>query len=697
MKRKIFVALLVISIILMAFCSCKQEKGTASMKLLLKQTDLGAKTLMPGDAGLLQITRYSISGTGPDNAEFNVSTDSTSVTINGLEVGSWNVVAKGLNSAGTELIRGTTVYELSQNSGTAQIVLNQMVGNGTLELEIDWVNTEVPDANLTVYLQHQGDAEAQMSVTPDYANRRAVINTSLAAGSYIIRGVLKSGDFHVGGFVDSLRIVAGQVTSGEVSISQMQYADASGYFYLVNQSGVPVRGTISGFGLEGDNNVVSANVAKEITFTLDSSFEASPGLKIQWFLDGVSLGNSSVLGSTNKVSINVASGSHRIDAVVSNDLLGSYGSVTATFLSMLDGVTGTLSKLSEFSTIRIGSTGTSSDYLALGNDTIVSPLPSGRFLVVSPSKGKLVIMEVVRNYLDMVKVYSATDFPWISDINAVKSDSVLPWVVFGDDNGGTQNLTFMKFNQADGTLTQYPGSLGRITGTFAMNASLEMTLGNPAMIGFSGSRAAVYITDSSAQFQGMTSARLLWFNMADSGIVFGGTGTLDAAYANPTGIAISPSGNFIALTGANANTISFGMLSGTGGVRLWKNVGNTSSVPRTIVLGADNCLTVANGKIDNFTADYDSIASDYTVTPAVLDLSADLLIYNTQSSFLYGMDSLGRTVYSISRSASNDLVKIGSCSISLNSAVTLKSMALAGSHLLVSADNGYLTLCKVLD
>lgn len=703
MKRHLFeraVALLCVFVLLLGV-SCSDESGTAAMKLLLRKTELGVKTLVPQDTASLQITRYRVNGSGPNNAVFEVSTDSASVTINGLEVGSWHVTATGLNAQGVALIRGSADCELSQNSGTVQITLDQMVGTGTLNLTVDWENTEVPDPNIRLYIRSQGGEESQLEISPDYANRRVTLSTELAAGSYVVRGVLMSGDFHVGGFVESIRIVGGQTTTGNLSIMQMQYADASGYFLLNNRSSVPVRGTLTGFTFSDDTCQLQANTDNQVTFTLDDEFEASPGLKIQWFIDGQACGAAATLEKTNTKTVNVTAGSHRIDAVVSNSLQGSLGCVSASFLAISGGQSGTICKISEFSTILIGKTGSSCTYLELGSDTMVSALPGGRFLVVSPSAGKIAVMKVTRNYLDLVSVYGTEDFPFIGSITMVKSHPVLPWIITLDNYGGTENVTFMRYDQDNGTIAMCTGDLARITGTFTIpGSSVSAQISEVRALDFSPSDNMAYVLANRTVLNGTTvSHRILWFRMSTGSPVLGGFSTIPEDFTADCRMAISPSGGVVALTAADKTEIYLAQRSQTGAVQSFRKIGSTTSVPAAVALGSDGCLTVSNGSLENFVFSIGAIGINQTayVTPQTVQLTADQLLYNSQSTYLYAMDSEQRVVYCLSRSNGNVLTMLENCIVFQESTPGLSMFALSGSYMLVCRADGRLALCRVID
>lgn len=696
MRRMLFVFLLVLCLML-SLVSCSDEGGTATMKLMLKKMDLGAKTLLPVDASSLQITRYRIRGSGPNNGEFDISTDNTSVTINGLEVGSWNVNAWGLNNSGTELVQGTTVYDLTQNSGTAQVVLDQMVGNGTMLLTIDWTNTELPDPSLEVFITPQGGTEGPVELNPDYANRTVSISKSLAAGSYIIRGVLKSGDFHVGGFVDSVRIIGGQTTEGEISISQMQFADASGFFLLTNKAGEPVRGRLTGFGKDSEENpILDANIDKVIAFSLDNYFESSPGLQIQWFLDGIPLGQPGKLDTRNEKTVNVSPGSHRIDAVVNNSLIGSYGCVSVSFMAVLSGTKGSLNKLSDFSTILISKDGTDCTYLKLQSDTMVSPLPSGKFLLISPSQKTIAVMKVVRNYLDLVRVYSERDFPFIGNIRMVKSDSVLPWVVLLDNSGSTENLTFLKFNQDTGELSRYDG-LSRVEGRMQPFENFVLDIGRVDKIEFAGARNYIYFLDNTLKTNGKPDKKMVWFEIVDDSVVLRGYNDMLDAILPGVGFSVSPSCEYFARTIAESTQFGVAKCSLSGGYYEYKRFGNTTSAAGDIIFVSDNCVILANGSLERFTIDFQALAKDAVLEPQILDITSSKIVLNTEKTHLYAMDAKGRTIYSILINSNGLMTKIGQAKISQNSGTELTTMALAGSYLLVASDSGNLTLCKVVE
>ena len=128
-------AVLILVVLTAVLASCSENPGTTTMKLILS-TDAGSssRTLVPADSSLMDVTKYTITGTGPNGKTFTKSTDSSSVSIEGLVIGSWTVQAKGLNREGTELVSGSATFTLTSSATPQTVVLNSLVGTGTFTL-----------------------------------------------------------------------------------------------------------------------------------------------------------------------------------------------------------------------------------------------------------------------------------------------------------------------------------------------------------------------------------------------------------------------------------------------------------------------------------------------------------------------------------------------------------------------------------
>ncbi|MBQ5365566.1 MAG: hypothetical protein IIU49_05815, partial [Spirochaetales bacterium] len=146
-------AALILVVLTAVLASCSENPGTTTMKLILStDAESTSRTLVPADSSLMDVTKYTITGTGPNGKTFTKSTDSSSVSIEGLVIGPWTVRAKGLNREGTELVSGSATFNLTASAAAQTIVLNSLVGTGTFSLVLDWSLCDVLSPTLDAYL-----------------------------------------------------------------------------------------------------------------------------------------------------------------------------------------------------------------------------------------------------------------------------------------------------------------------------------------------------------------------------------------------------------------------------------------------------------------------------------------------------------------------------------------------------------------
>lgn len=82
-----FNAFLFVLIVVMLLVSCSENPGTTTMKLVLStKVEEGSRTLLPTDSTLIDVTKYTVSGVGPNGKTFTRNTDSSSVEIEGVAI-----------------------------------------------------------------------------------------------------------------------------------------------------------------------------------------------------------------------------------------------------------------------------------------------------------------------------------------------------------------------------------------------------------------------------------------------------------------------------------------------------------------------------------------------------------------------------------------------------------------------------------
>lgn len=463
--------------------ACSENPGTTTMKLILStSSEEGSRTLLPSDSTLLDVSRYTITGVGPNGKTFTRSTDNASVEIEGLTIGEWTVTAKGLNREGTELVSGSHTFTLTATAVPQTIVLDTLVGTGSFSMVLDWSLCDVASPSMDVYLTgpEMDSDEVSLAVTLNAEAKTATVSETLSAGSYKIRVILKDGSQQVAGLVEAVRIANGTMTSGSHTFHFNELGPST-LTYFRDATGTPIKGQLSVAG--NPESFLSGN---DYTYVFSFSEPAkvnADGLTIDWYYDGNLLSSESSLdGSGSSLVVNVQNGVHRVDAVVYNKLLGSTGSASYTFTVVPDGKVGEMTLVNENAGAMI---------TTLDARTIISPLPGNMFLVTTPNCAKMYVCSISSGALQILKTYDGTNFPWLSDTKHVFSDPSMNVVVATDNCGGTENFTCLLFNPTSKTLGPVLGM--RFTGSIP---SYGLPFTNFTAAAFNAQNGSILLSDA---------------------------------------------------------------------------------------------------------------------------------------------------------------------------------------------------------
>ena len=444
-KFKLFLGVLLLAVLL---ASCSENPGTTTMKLVLStDQDSGGRTLLPEDSSVLDVTKYSVSGTGPHGGKFTKNSDVSSIEVEGLATGSWTVIAKGLNRDGTELITGSATFELSASSDPVTIVMDKLVGTGTFKMVLDWSLCDVAKPSVVVYLSGS-DTDSPETTIPATLNKdsmTATVSESLASGSYRIRAVLMDGQQQVAGLVEALRISNGSRTSGSYTF-HLDSEGPSSLTYMNDASGAPLRGSLS---VTNDNGLFYDGVTYSCFFNFAEPSEVDvKDMKIEWYYDGTLVKTQDLERDGSTYDISARIGAHRLDAVVYNRNTGSTGSASYTFNVVPNGVRGEMILLNADAAQDVGT---------IDEDAMISPLAGNMFLIVTPNSAKAYICIVSSMTLQVVKTYDAEVFGWLGRTQKVFSNPDSEYVVFSDNDGGHNNFTALRFNQGSRVLENIAG------------------------------------------------------------------------------------------------------------------------------------------------------------------------------------------------------------------------------------------------
>ena len=435
--------------VLLLLASCAENPGTTTMRLVLSTESCeGGRTLLPSDSTLLDVTRYTVSGTGPNGKTFTRSSDNSSVEIEGLTIGEWTVTAKGLNREGTELVSGTKTFRLTSTATPQTIVLDTLIGTGSFSFSLDWSLCDVASPAMEVYLSGPDTSsdEVPLDVTLNTQTKTATVSETLSAGSYRVRVLLKDGSQLVAGLVEAVRISNGTSTSGSHTFHFNELGPTT-LMYFTDATGTPIRGNLSASG-NPESFLDGLQYTYLFSFTEPDNV-STEGLSMDWYYDGSLVkSETSLTRSGSSLTQVVGNGVHRIDAVVYNKLLGSTGSAAYTFTVVPNGAVGEMALVN-------ADAGNAIDNV--DSSTIISPLPGGKFLVTTADSASMYICSVSSNALQVLKTYTGTNFGWLGSVKHVFSDSAMEYVIVTDNYGGTENFTCLKFNAGANTLEEISG------------------------------------------------------------------------------------------------------------------------------------------------------------------------------------------------------------------------------------------------
>ncbi len=431
--KKAFTVLIVALLAVSIFTSCAESEKVATMRITLSSE---TSRLISPDGISLDVSSYQITGSGPGGSTFSVTTSKSSATLTGLAVGEWSLVATGYNNSGYAIVTGSTNFTLSTSNTSAVIVLDSLVGNGTLSITMQWDTSVVSRPSLEVELTKQGESSSQ-AVTTNINTSDGVAYFTLSdleAGSYILQGRLYSDGILVSGFTEAVRIVADNVASSTIEFSLDSFPYAPGTLQLLDQSGIPVECTIEGLSSE-------VNAGESVTVTLTPSRSNLGDVTVLWYVDG------EYVASGMSAELTFSVGNHRLDAVAYTDKIGSYGSCSVAFSALVKTEVGVPGNAVTIDT---------SSGLKLGASTLLSFMPDGKLMVMSGNHDSLQIASILRNTVSIEKEYGT------ATLSALACDPVdLGYTLI--DTSGTYAVLVVMNNSSNSARFNYVANTSEVS------------------------------------------------------------------------------------------------------------------------------------------------------------------------------------------------------------------------------------------
>ncbi len=326
MKKSGFLlpGLLLLATWLVALSGCMPSMSPLSTSssdgsVVLRLSDARVRTIAPS-AESLTIATYDITFTRPGKTPVTLSVPGSTTQTQPiyLKPGDWSVTVTANNSTPYPIgvATGSLTVTAGQTSAVTLTILS-LVGEGTLTLSADTRDVLMDAPSLTGFLT-PGVGGDPIPVTFSLNEAGARYSESVSAGSYLLQLVLKDGTQTLANYVDTVLVVAGLPTAGNLSIKAKQGAVV---IELVDQITRPIPITLS-----GAQSTLSGGATMTVTAT-----PALPVDSYQWYLDGVAINGA----TSNQVTVGsgLDAGEYTLTVVVKKGSLYSSESVDFTVVS----------------------------------------------------------------------------------------------------------------------------------------------------------------------------------------------------------------------------------------------------------------------------------------------------------------------------------------------------------------------------
>ncbi len=295
------VYIIVVCLFLMMVMGCAPagNDGSGQSSALVISFESGTeKTIQPD--GMTATSSYVLWGAGPNNAEFNLQTDSSPCTVEDLAPGEWTVTVEAYTSENLLLGMGTAVAVLDNVSTEVTVIITPLEGEGSLDVVVTWDNLLLtsPNVEATMAPAAGGDA-VNTSVTMEEGS--AAITGSFEAGFYTLDIVLYEGASRVSGCIETVCILSGETSSAAIDLDVAAYF-VDGTFVISDNVFRTLDVSVDDFP-----NQLFSDTGYPLTVTTVPSFQDTT---VTWYLDG------EVYSASSSIDFGPDVGLHRLDVTV---------------------------------------------------------------------------------------------------------------------------------------------------------------------------------------------------------------------------------------------------------------------------------------------------------------------------------------------------------------------------------------------
>ncbi|MFA6681631.1 MAG: hypothetical protein WCS35_06335, partial [Sphaerochaeta sp.] len=424
--------LILMMILIIGFTGCKEEPGRSSLRLTMRGTEGQDRSIVPKDTPL-EVSRYAVTGEGPQGSTFEIQSVNPTIEVEGLLMGTWSIAAVGQNNQGVNLVHGSAECSLSNEPTNVLIELKTLMGTGTMNVKLAWDETKISNPNIDLWVTDAAGIKTKVSpTTNNLINGSVFYSATYPSGSYLIQGMLYSGNTSVAGFAEIVRIVGGKTTEGTIDLDLDKYPEIPSSLTLINKAGTPIECSISGI-------TDSVAALQEITARVSvPPSENSKEFEVVWFLDGEEISTS--LNCTFTPS----TGKHRLDLIAKGALQASSGSASISFKAIVAGTPGY--------PVLANTVTDNTDGLKISGNTKIAFLPDGKILLASSIHSTLQICRIVRDSLEVIRTYTQAEGFNTAMITDMLVDKNTNRVAIADNQN--PGITLYQYNSASASLTK---------------------------------------------------------------------------------------------------------------------------------------------------------------------------------------------------------------------------------------------------
>lgn len=362
---------LILFFVLILLSSCAEENQFSTLRL---QLDKGTRTISPEESAM-EICCYKILLTSPEGKQWGERlTYHSYCSFEDLYPGKWNIKVYGQNSNRVDLASGEIDVDLKEGDNSAYVVVDNLLGKGSLEVRISWDASKVRAPSLSLLIEKQGEEIALNSPSIDSEKGEAIlIVNDLDSGSYTLRGELKSGNTIAGGFAEAVRITNGETSKGTIVLVKLGVPESNESITVSDMTSIPIDAEITGV-----SQLVSTGSKITASLSVNTKNVSVEDLNTKWYVNGKyqSEGRSFSYTPTEK-------GLHRLDAVFSTSTVGSTGSASQIF-TVVDNIKDGMPYL--VTTIK------GNEEFTLTESHIASFLPDGKIIVADNTEKTVTII-----------------------------------------------------------------------------------------------------------------------------------------------------------------------------------------------------------------------------------------------------------------------------------------------------------------